>query len=74
MSSARQMSKLFAGSGVLIVDGPGHGYSSAPSRCASRIIADYFTSGVVPASETWCKTSVKAEYYFGAEEDVLVSE
>lgn len=72
MSSARQMSKLFVGSGVLIVDGPGHGYASAPSKCANAIIANYFATGVVPAQETWCTPDVKAEYYFGA--DVEISE
>lgn len=73
MSSARQMSKLFAGSSVLIVDGPGHGYQEAPSKCAIGIIANYFATGAVPANETWCKTNVKAEYYFGGEEDVVVA-
>lgn len=65
MSSARQMSKLFAGSGILIVDGPGHGYSAAPSKCANEIIAAYFENGTVPRQETWCDTDVEANYYFG---------
>lgn len=73
MSSARQMSKLFAGSSVLIVDGPGHGYQEAPSKCAITIINNYFATGAVPVNETWCKTNVKAEYYFGAEEGVVVA-
>jgi hypothetical protein len=60
------MSKLFAGSGVLIVDGPGHGYTSAPSHCANDVIATYMKSGTVPKQEKWCTPDVKAEYYFGA--------
>lgn len=64
MSSARQMSKLFAGSGILIVDGPGHGYAAAPSKCAYAIVATYFENGTVPEGETWCDTDVEASYYF----------
>lgn len=70
MSSARQMSKLFAGSSVFIVDIPGHGYLNAPSKCANDIIATYFKDGTVPDPETevWCQANenIKAEYYFGA--------
>src|SRR5690349_19759880 len=40
-SSARIMSRLFKGSGVVIVEGPGHGYSSAPSKCADEAVATY---------------------------------
>jgi hypothetical protein len=64
-SSAQQMSKLFVGSGVLIVNGPGHGYQSAPSKCASTLIARYFANGTVPTQETWCEPDVEAKYYFG---------
>ncbi|KAJ4297760.1 hypothetical protein N0V90_005655 [Kalmusia sp. IMI 367209] len=64
-SSARQMSRLFEGSGVLIVDGPGHGYTNAPSECANEAIAAYWENGQVHAGETWCQTSADASYYFG---------
>jgi hypothetical protein len=67
MSSARRMSRLFNGSAVLIADGPGHGYSRAPSKCVNEIIAKYFEDGTVPEQETWCKTDVEADYYFGGE-------
>ena len=60
------MAGLFAGSGVVIVDGPGHGYASAPSKCANAIIAKYFASASVPQKETWCEPDVEADYYFGA--------
>lgn len=64
-SAARQMSRLFAGSGVVIVDGPGHGYMSSPSDCANQAIAEYLESAIVPTEETWCETSVNADFYFG---------
>jgi hypothetical protein len=66
MSSAYQMSKLFAGSSVFMVDTPGHGYQNAPSKCAADIIATYFAEGTVPESGLWCKTDVEPNYYFGA--------
>lgn len=60
------MSKFFAGSGLVIVNGPGHGYKQAPSRCADMIVERYMSTGKVPDGETWCQTDVKAEWYFGA--------
>jgi hypothetical protein len=59
------MSKLFAGSSVLVVNGPGHGYTSAPSKCADTIIATYFANGTVPAQETLCEPDNEASFYFG---------
>jgi hypothetical protein len=64
-SSAHQMSKLFVGSGILIVNGPGHGYDSAPSKCADAAIAKYFADGTVPTEELVCEPDVEAKYYFG---------
>lgn len=66
-ASARQMSKYFSGSGVIIVDGPGHGFEAAPSKCAYEAVNRYFRNGTVPRGEMWCKTDVDASYYFGAD-------
>jgi hypothetical protein len=68
------MSDLFAGSSVLIVNGPGHGYVSAPSKCANAIIANYFENGTVPEQETWCEPDVEANYYFGGPVEAWMSE
>jgi pimeloyl-ACP methyl ester carboxylesterase len=65
MSSAYQMSKLFSGSSVFIVNVPGHGYGNAPSNCTNDILAAYFADGVVPELGTTCEADVEANYYFG---------
>jgi hypothetical protein len=64
-SAARQMSGLFEGSGVVVVDGPGHGHTEAPSDCANQAIAAYSENGTVPTEELLCETSVDADFYFG---------
>jgi hypothetical protein len=66
-SGARQMSRLFKGSAVLVTNGHGHGYINAPSKCAYNIVKKYMKSGVVPEKETLCEPDVEASYYFGAE-------
>ncbi|KAF2819254.1 hypothetical protein CC86DRAFT_362654 [Ophiobolus disseminans] len=73
-ASARQMSKLFAGSGVVIVNGPGHGYTTSPSRCSNAIISKYMKDGTVPEKETLCEPDAKADYYFGAKAEAWTLE
>lgn len=64
VGSAREMSRLFPGSGMVVVDVPGHPYRDLFSQCGDKIIAEYWNSGDVPAEETWCETSVSAGAYF----------
>lgn len=64
-SSAYNMQRLFSGSRVLIQNSPGHGYSSAPSKCTDDILAAYFADATLPEEGTWCETDVEANYYFG---------
>jgi len=59
------MSRLFQDSVVFIQNSPGHGFSSAPSKCTKDIIAAYFSDGKLPAKDTWCEPDVEANYYFG---------
>ena len=63
-ASCRDMSKLFAGSGVVIVEGPGHGYEAAPSKCAYAAVDNYWKTGDVPAQELSCEMDVTADYFF----------
>ena len=65
-SAAYQMSALFEGSAVILVNGPGHGYASAPSDCADQYLAAYFADGTMPETDDiWCEPDVEANYYFG---------
>jgi poly(3-hydroxyalkanoate) synthetase len=73
-SGTRQMAKLFEGSRLVIMNGPGHAYSSAPSRCTNAIMKEYMSTGTVPSEETWCEPDVEAEYYFGGETEDWTSE
>jgi pimeloyl-ACP methyl ester carboxylesterase len=72
-SAAYQMSALFEGSAVILVNGPGHGFSSSPSDCANQYLAAYFADGTVPEAHTWCETSVEADYYFGGVDPTIQS-
>ena len=60
-NNCRDMSAFFAGSGIVIVEGPGHGYYSAPSKCAFDLAAKYMKDGSVPESEVLCQMDVKAD-------------
>lgn len=66
IGSARKMSRFFPGSGMLVVDVPGHAYAHRDpvSQCADEIIAEYWNTGTVPTEEKWCRTSVDASFYF----------
>ncbi len=64
-ASCRQMSKMFDGSGVVIVEGPGHGYEAAPSKCAYNYVDNYWKNGTVPDQEVTCQMDVTADYFFG---------
>lgn len=74
-TGAREMSKLFDGSGVVIVDGPGHSYYSAPSNCTTAIVKEYMETGKVPEKkETVCKPDVEAAFYFGKKAEAWTEE
>lgn len=55
LRAARSMAKGHPGSAVVIQDSMGHcTWSSAPSKCTWKIVADYFHYGTVPDKETVC--------------------
>ncbi|KAH6613197.1 hypothetical protein C7974DRAFT_405354 [Boeremia exigua] len=59
------MPAFFAGSGVVIIEGPGHGYERAPSKCAFDLVVKYMKDGIFPENEVTCQMDVKADYFCG---------
>ncbi|KAM3416302.1 hypothetical protein BST61_g7908 [Cercospora zeina] len=54
LPGARRMKNSFQGSGLLIVDGEGHGTWSAPSLCAAKAVRHYFQTGGLPDTSKHC--------------------
>ncbi|KAH8203264.1 hypothetical protein TruAng_002562 [Truncatella angustata] len=54
LSSARNNSRAFPGSVVLVQRSYGHASLAAPSTCTAKVIREYFQQGTLPAPETEC--------------------
>lgn len=54
LSSARNNSKAFPGSVVLVQKSYGHASLAAPSTCTARVINEYFQHGILPEQGTEC--------------------
>lgn len=58
LESAYALSRLHAGSAVVVQDGPGHGVLLASrSDCTLAVIRDYLDSGLLPENNTVCTPS-----------------
>jgi len=53
--SAQNVSASFPGSGLIKLNGHGHGIPQQPSLCVSHAIQAYFNNGTVPADFTVCE-------------------
>ncbi|CAK1364993.1 unnamed protein product [Cercospora beticola] len=54
LTGARRMNRAFKDSGLLIVDGEGHGSWAAPSLCAAKAVRHYFQTGELPDTSKHC--------------------
>ncbi|KAI0137448.1 TAP-like protein-domain-containing protein [Xylariales sp. AK1849] len=54
LRSARNNSKAFPGSVVLVQKSYGHCSLAAPSTCSAKVINEYFQKGALPEPDTYC--------------------
>jgi pimeloyl-ACP methyl ester carboxylesterase len=54
LSNARRMTSKFAGASLLQQDSEGHCSFSEPSTCTSRLVRQYFQTGLLPEAGTVC--------------------
>ncbi|GIZ44686.1 hypothetical protein CKM354_000787700 [Cercospora kikuchii] len=60
LKGAQRMRDAFKGSGLLIVDGEGHGTWSSPSLCAAKGVRHYFQTGELPDTSKHCLPAKRA--------------
>jgi hypothetical protein len=58
LRGAKKMAGLFSGSGLLTVEGVGHGSITAPSKCTVKHVQTYLATGKVPPADTKCTPDI----------------
>ncbi|CAG8016740.1 unnamed protein product [Penicillium olsonii] len=59
LTSAKHMSHIFPGSGLLQQESEGHTTLAAPSVCVAKAIRHYFQTGQLPSEGTLCQADLK---------------